>query len=292
MAPVLCVGETLDEREAGVTDDKVGGQVRAALARSEPRRPPTAASSPTSRSGRSAPAERHAGRRELRQSRRFGAVLDDDCRTIGAGAAGALRRQREAGQRRRAHGDARDRRRPGRRRVPRSRRIRSDRPILPLTDPTIESHRPSVPVCCARLQVGAPAVRKEGTTVLRERGPHRSTRHRIADPDPLHPAARRAWWGLSDMFGGVSGASLAGSTVVERNLDRMTVVVVARVHVHHGPALAAIDLTRHHSSASYNGSGIALVRPSASPGPFQGRDGEVSSHALRACVVSCACSPC
>jgi len=30
--------------------------------------------------------------------------------------------------------------------------------------------------------------------------------------------------GLSDMFGGVSGASLAGSTVVERNLDRMTVV--------------------------------------------------------------------
>src|SRR5262245_42805266 len=32
MAPVLCCGETLDEREAGVTDDKVSGQVRAALA--------------------------------------------------------------------------------------------------------------------------------------------------------------------------------------------------------------------------------------------------------------------
>ena len=31
--------------------------------------------------------------------------------------------------------------------------------------------------------------------------------------------------GLSDMFGGVSGGSLAGSTVVERNLDRLTVVV-------------------------------------------------------------------
>jgi preprotein translocase subunit SecG len=31
--------------------------------------------------------------------------------------------------------------------------------------------------------------------------------------------------GLSDMFGGVSGSSLAGSTVVERNLDRMTVIV-------------------------------------------------------------------
>ena len=31
--------------------------------------------------------------------------------------------------------------------------------------------------------------------------------------------------GLSDMFGGVAGGSTAGSTVVERNLDRLTVVV-------------------------------------------------------------------
>jgi preprotein translocase subunit SecG len=31
--------------------------------------------------------------------------------------------------------------------------------------------------------------------------------------------------GLSDMFGGVGGTSMAGSTVVERNLDRMTVIV-------------------------------------------------------------------
>jgi preprotein translocase subunit SecG len=32
--------------------------------------------------------------------------------------------------------------------------------------------------------------------------------------------------GLSDMFGGVvGGSSLAGSTVVEKNLDRLTVVV-------------------------------------------------------------------
>lgn len=29
--------------------------------------------------------------------------------------------------------------------------------------------------------------------------------------------------GLSDMFGGGSSASLAGSTVVERNLDRITI---------------------------------------------------------------------
>jgi preprotein translocase subunit SecG len=31
--------------------------------------------------------------------------------------------------------------------------------------------------------------------------------------------------GLSDMFGGVGGTTMAGSTVVERNLDRMTVVI-------------------------------------------------------------------
>jgi preprotein translocase subunit SecG len=31
--------------------------------------------------------------------------------------------------------------------------------------------------------------------------------------------------GLSDMFGGGMGASAMGSTVMERNLDRLTVVV-------------------------------------------------------------------
>jgi len=30
--------------------------------------------------------------------------------------------------------------------------------------------------------------------------------------------------GLSDMFGGAGGGSMAGSTVVEKNLDRLTVV--------------------------------------------------------------------
>lgn len=31
--------------------------------------------------------------------------------------------------------------------------------------------------------------------------------------------------GLSDMFGGAAGGAMAGATVVEKNLDRMTVVV-------------------------------------------------------------------
>jgi preprotein translocase subunit SecG len=31
--------------------------------------------------------------------------------------------------------------------------------------------------------------------------------------------------GLSDMFGGAGGGAMAGSTVVEKNLDRLTVVM-------------------------------------------------------------------
>ena len=31
--------------------------------------------------------------------------------------------------------------------------------------------------------------------------------------------------GLSDMFGGAGGGAMAGSTVVEKNLDRLTVIV-------------------------------------------------------------------
>jgi preprotein translocase subunit SecG len=45
--------------------------------------------------------------------------------------------------------------------------------------------------------------------------------------------------GLSDMFGGGLGASAAGSTVVEKNLDRIT-VVVALVFVLASVALALL----------------------------------------------------
>jgi len=36
MTPIICCGETLDEREAGGTEEKVAGQVRAALAGIKP----------------------------------------------------------------------------------------------------------------------------------------------------------------------------------------------------------------------------------------------------------------
>ena len=51
--------------------------------------------------------------------------------------------------------------------------------------------------------------------------------------------------GLSDMFGGGSlGGSMAGSTVVERNLDRITVIMARRLHLHDNPAGATRWLTR------------------------------------------------
>ncbi len=45
--------------------------------------------------------------------------------------------------------------------------------------------------------------------------------------------------GLSDMFGGGLGASAAGSTVVEKNLDRLT-VVAAVIFVFSTVALALL----------------------------------------------------
>ncbi len=45
--------------------------------------------------------------------------------------------------------------------------------------------------------------------------------------------------GLSDMFGGSLGATAAGSTVVEKNLDRIT-VIVALAFVFTGISLALL----------------------------------------------------
>ena len=52
------------------------------------------------------------------------------------------------------------------------------------------------------------------------RPPHR----RVPRAHRPRAAAQRAGGGLSDMFGGGMGASAAGSTVVEKNLDRLTIV--------------------------------------------------------------------
>ncbi len=55
MTPILCVGETLEERDAGLTEEKVVGQVERALQGVVGRGRREARASPTSRSGRSGP---------------------------------------------------------------------------------------------------------------------------------------------------------------------------------------------------------------------------------------------
>ena len=56
LTPILCVGETGEERRQGLTFTTVEGQLRAGLAGLEPADASAAACSPTSRCGRSAPA--------------------------------------------------------------------------------------------------------------------------------------------------------------------------------------------------------------------------------------------
>ena len=137
MTPIVCVGETLEERDGGRTDERVDSQIarrvrRCAIGRRRRFRHRVRADlghrdraqrNPRGRQRDHRRHPRHAAGHLQRRDRRH----DPD----------PLRRQREAGQHRRPHGDARDRRRPGRRRIPGSRRVRPGRavpclrPVLP-----------------------------------------------------------------------------------------------------------------------------------------------------------------
>ena len=130
MTPIVCVGETLEEREAGATAERGHDQTERRVRGREGGRRGQRASSPTSRSGPSAPAATRRPRTPTRPSASSAAR----CATLyGDDTADAdphpVRREREVGQHGRAHGDARDRRRARRRRVARSRRVRPDRPV-------------------------------------------------------------------------------------------------------------------------------------------------------------------
>ena len=117
--PILCVGETEEERERGETERKLRHQVQEGLEEVPAERLARGRRSPTSRSGRSAPGKvatpeqaqdaiglRARARRRPRRGRR-------------RARAHPLRRLGQAGQRRRAARAARRRRRAGRRRLAR-----------------------------------------------------------------------------------------------------------------------------------------------------------------------------
>jgi peptide/nickel transport system substrate-binding protein len=66
--------------------------------------------------------------------------------------------------------------------------------------------------------------------------------------------------GLSDMFGGSVGQAAAGSTVVEKNLDRITITVAVDLRLHHGHPGSAPAVTRRVF-------GVAPARPARRPSP-------------------------
>ena len=131
MTPIVCVGETLDEREAGETEDE---GARPGPRRARPGAPPSRSarwSSPTSRSGRSAPAARRPRTTPRRCARAIrGCVAElSPAPTRRRACASSTADQRQGGEHRRADGPARHRRRAGRRGQPRPRRVRPDRAI-------------------------------------------------------------------------------------------------------------------------------------------------------------------
>ena len=138
MTPILCCGETLEEREAGDTENKVTGQVTAGLAgvAADVVAGLVIAYEPiwAIGTGRTAtPEDAQAVCAHVRSvvADSFGA----DGRRRGAH---PVRRLGQAQQRPRSDGPARHRRRPGRRGQPGPRRLREDRPVPPgrLTAPT------------------------------------------------------------------------------------------------------------------------------------------------------------
>ena len=126
MTPIVCVGETLDEREAGETETKVLGQIRAALAglQADKIAALVVAYEPiwaigTGRTATSDDAQQVCAAIRALDRR------DRGCRRC-SGGADPVRRKCEVVQHRRADRPARHRRRAGRRGKSRSRRVRPD----------------------------------------------------------------------------------------------------------------------------------------------------------------------
>ena len=198
MTPILCVGETLDEREAGSTEAKVTGQIMAALTG----RPPAEVAAMVVAyepiwaigTGRTAtPDDAQSTIGLIRATVR--SLFDDDV-------ADALRIQYggsvKASNAAELHGPTRHRRRPRGWGQPRPGRVRPHRPV---------PHR----------RVGSSFVLYLTTWVVLL---HVGVSLALILLILLHSGRGG---GLSDMFGGAGGSAAAGSTVVERNLDRITV---------------------------------------------------------------------
>ena len=128
MTPVLCVGETLEEREAGATIERVEGQLDAGLEGVTAAQVGGAGGGLRAHLGHRDRAHGHGGGRPVRVRRHPGE--GGGARRGGGGdrRAHPVRRLGQARERRRAAGPARHRRCPGRRRLPGARRLRRHHP--------------------------------------------------------------------------------------------------------------------------------------------------------------------
>ena len=140
MTPILCVGETLEEREAGATEGKVLGQVAAGFAgvKREAVAGCVVAYEPIWAIGTGPDGD--ARRRRGHDRGHSWCGRRGRGRRRGRGGADPVRREREAGQHRRAHGPAGHRRRARGRCIPRSGGFRPHRQIPTLTRVLPEHH--------------------------------------------------------------------------------------------------------------------------------------------------------
>ena len=197
MTPIVCVGETLDEREADRTEEVVGSsgpRVAGRYQRRDARR--------HRRRLRAHLGDRHRQDRSvIRRQRRHRVHTQDDRRDRRPPDRGRdpdpIRRQRQRRQHRRDHGRARDRRRARRRREPRRRGLRAHRSLPRLADRgprpnyrAISRVRPAVyqysgalgPHVQARIPPG-----RRGTALLGRFGPQWYSR-------PRFPVGREGSW--------------------------------------------------------------------------------------------------
>ena len=209
MQPIVCVGETLEQREAGETDEFVAGQIRAAFAKL-----------PVDKAERCVVAYEPiwaigTGRNATPEDANATiGVVRSTLRDIVGGTADEMRILYGGSMK---PGNAAD--------LMAMPEIDGGLVGAPRSTPTTSRGSSGTRVSSPRPDLGPSSNPSRGDAVLIDAT--LMTIHVIVSMILivfilLHSGRGG---GLSDMFGGAAGGSLAGSTVVERNLDRLTVVV-------------------------------------------------------------------